>query len=178
MRFETERLILRPWDAGDAESCYEYARDPRIGPDAGWPVHRSVENSREIIENVLAVPENYAVCLKEDNRAIGAVGIKIGILSDLLLPGDEGELGCWLGAPFWGRGLIPEALGRLMEHAFCDLELKKLWYVYFDGNAKSKRVQEKLGFQYQYTVKDKECPLIQAVMTEHVNSITKEQAGY
>ena len=49
MTFTTERLILRPWEETDAESLYEYARDPRVGPIAGWPVHTSVENSLENI---------------------------------------------------------------------------------------------------------------------------------
>ena len=49
MEFKTERLILRPWEESDAESLYEYAKDPLVGPIAGWPVHTSVENSREII---------------------------------------------------------------------------------------------------------------------------------
>lgn len=73
MTFETERLILRPWNEVDAESLYEYAKDPLVGPIAGWPVHTSVENSREIIKNVLSADETYAVCLKEDNRAIGSI---------------------------------------------------------------------------------------------------------
>ena len=41
----TERLILRPWQESDAESLYKYARDPEIGPIAGWPPHTSVEDS-------------------------------------------------------------------------------------------------------------------------------------
>ena len=52
MRFTTERLILRPWEENDAKSLYEYAKDPKVGPAAGWPVHTSVENSLEIIRNV------------------------------------------------------------------------------------------------------------------------------
>lgn len=39
MILETERLILRPWNEGDAESLYKYAKDPEVGPVAGWPVH-------------------------------------------------------------------------------------------------------------------------------------------
>lgn len=45
MEFRTERLILRPWKKTDAESLYEYAKDPAVGPIAGWPVHSNVENS-------------------------------------------------------------------------------------------------------------------------------------
>lgn len=53
MQFKTKRLILRPWEESDAESLYEYAKDPAVGPIAGWPVHISVENSFEIIQSIL-----------------------------------------------------------------------------------------------------------------------------
>ncbi len=42
---ETERLILRPWHEDDAESLFKYAKDPAIGPVAGWMPHGSVEDS-------------------------------------------------------------------------------------------------------------------------------------
>ena len=64
MELYTNRLILRPWLESDAENLYTYAKDPQVGPIAGWPIHTSVENSREIIENVLSADETYAVCLK------------------------------------------------------------------------------------------------------------------
>lgn len=50
MILETERLILRPWNESDAESLYEYAKDPRVGPIAGWPPHKSVEESLDVIK--------------------------------------------------------------------------------------------------------------------------------
>ena len=110
MDLVTARLILRPWREADAPSLYEYAKDPAVGPIAGWPPHTSEGNSREIIRTVLSAPETYAVCLKEDNRAIGSVGLMIGSRSNLDLPETEGEIGYWIGVPFWGRGLIPEAV--------------------------------------------------------------------
>ena len=63
-RLETDRLILRPWEAQDAADLYSYAKDDRVGPIAGWPVHTGVENSREIIKNVLSKEGTYAVVLK------------------------------------------------------------------------------------------------------------------
>lgn len=98
--------------------------------------------------------ETYAVCLKKDNKAIGSIGLLIGEKSNIDIPSDEAEIGYWIGVPFWGQGLIPEAVRELMRYAFEDLQIKKLWCGFFDGNLKSKRVQEKCGFQYQYTVKD------------------------
>lgn len=70
---KTERLILRPWTEEDAASLYKYAQDPKIGPIAGWPPHTSVENSREVIRDILSAPETYAVVLKETNEPIGSV---------------------------------------------------------------------------------------------------------
>ena len=53
MILETERLILRPWEESDANDLFQYASNPEVGPIAGWPVHTSVENSREIIKSYL-----------------------------------------------------------------------------------------------------------------------------
>ena len=106
MILETERLILRPWEETDAQECYKYAKDSRVGPAAGWPVHTSVENSRQIIKNVLAVPETYAIVLKETGLPIGSIGLH---QNDLAEKEEERELGYWLGVPYWGQGLVPEA---------------------------------------------------------------------
>ena len=175
MTLETKRLILRPWEESDAESLYEYAKDPRVGPIAGWPVHTGVENSREIIETVLSLPETYAVCLKEDNIAIGSIGLLIGEKSNIGLPDTEGEIGFWVGVPFWGKGIIPEATREIVRHAFEDLHLETLWCGYFDGNDKSRRAQEKCGFVYQRTEKDIHWKLMDDIRTEHITRLTREE---
>ena len=175
MHLETERLILRPWTEADAESLYAFARDERVGPIAGWPVHTSVENSREIIRTVLSASETYAVCLKEDDKAIGSVGLMIGARSNIGLPETEGEIGYWIGVPFWGRGLIPEAVREVMRHAFSDLRLETLWCGYFDGNEKSRRVQEKCGFVCHHTNKDVHWRLTDDVRTEHIARLTRAE---
>lgn len=174
IKLETARLILRSWEETDAESLYEYAKDTAVGPVAGWPAHTSVENSREIIRTVFAAKETYAVCLKEDNRAIGCVAITVGAESNMKLSETEGEIGYWIGVPFWGRGLIPEAVRELIRRGFEELKLEKLWCGYFEGNTKSKRVQEKCGFVYHHTNKDMRWELMDDIRTEHVTCLTKE----
>ena len=175
MRLETQRLILRPWTEADAESLYEYARDPRVGPAAGWPVHTSVENSREVIRTILSAPENYAVCLKTANRAIGCVGLTVGEKSNLKLPDTEGEIGYWIGVPFWGQGLIPEAVRAVIRRGFEDLGLTTLWCGYFEGNDKSRRVQEKCGFTYHHTNENIHWKLMDDIRTEHVTRLTRTE---
>ena len=133
-----------------------------------------MENSRQIIREVLAVPETYAVCLKEDDRAIGSIGMLTGSSSNLDLPENEGEIGYWIGKPFWGQGLIPEATRELIRHAFADLDIQTLWCGYFDGNIKSKRAQEKCGFVYHHTIKDIYWAPLDDIRTEHITRLTKE----
>lgn len=67
----TRRLVLRRWEQEDAEDLYRYASDPDVGPIAGWPPHKSVDESRAVIQDVLNGREAYAICLKEDGKAIG-----------------------------------------------------------------------------------------------------------
>ena len=172
MILQTERLILRPWEETDAEECYKYAKDPLVGPAAGWAVHTSVENSRRIIKDVLMVPETYAVVLKETGLPIGSIGLHH---NDLAEKDDEAELGYWIGVPFWGRGFAPEAAREMLRRAFEDLGLKRVWCAYYDGNEKSRRVQEKLGFERQWTTKDMDVPLLGEKRTGHVNLLTKER---
>ena len=174
MILHTERLILRPWEESDAESLYEYAKDSAVGPIAGWPPHQSVEESRDVIREVFSGAEAYAVCLETDNKAIGAIELKLNGHTDMTDRDDECELGYWIGKPFWGQGLIPEAAREMLRRAFEDIGMKKVWCGYFEGNEKSKRVQEKCGFRYQWTTENVDVPLLQEKRTGHVSLLTKE----
>ena len=143
MILETERLILRPWEERDAHDLFQYASNPEVGPIAGWPVHTSVENSREIIKNYFSAPEIYAIVLKETMQPVGSIGLMIGSASDKGIPDD--------------------------------LSLEKLWCGYFDGNTKSRRVQEKCGFRYHHTKENVPCALEGVLRTEHITCLSKEE---
>lgn len=175
MILQTKRLILRPWQASDAEDLYRHACSPEVGPAAGWPAHTSVENSLEIIRSVLSTPETYAIIDKQTQCAIGSIGLMVGNASHIGLSDQEGELGYWIGKAYWGQGLIPEAAQEILRHGFEDLNLKKIWCGYYDGNLKSKRVQEKCGFIYQYTKQNVPCSMLKETRTEHICCLTKEK---
>ena len=170
---KTKRLTLRPWQEADAQSLYQYAKDPAIGPPAGWPPHTSVENSRQVICRFLSAPETYAVCL--DGEPIGSIGLKLKGYTDMTDREDECELGYWIGKPFWGQGFIPEAARELLRYAFEDLNMSAVWVGYYEGNEKSKRVQEKLGFVYHHTAENLEVTLLNEVRTGHTSLMTKER---
>ena len=164
---ETDRLILRPWLASDAEHLFSLASDPEIGPAAGWLPHESVEESAKIIETVFATPETYAVVLKESGALVGCVGFNAGDAASMSLSDGELELGYWIGRPFWGRGYAVEAARALVERGFGELRLHGMHAAYFDGNVRSRRVLDKLGFSFTRTEKDVECALLGEKRTEH-----------
>ena len=171
----TSRLILRPWRESDAEALYKYAKDPAIGSAAGWPPHTSVADSLEIIRTVFAAPETYAVVLKATDEPIGSVGIMFGEgLHSAEMLACEAEIGYWIGVPYWGQGLIPEAVLCLLKRCFEDLGMAAVWCGYYDGNVKSRRVMEKCGFRFHHTEEGKMSPLGD-VRTEHFMRMTKEE---
>ena len=172
MILETSRLILRPWNENDAEELYKYASDPEVGPPAGWVPHTSSEYSRGIIKTLLMHPEVYAVCLKEDGKPIG--NIHLNFQTDMTDSKYECELGYWLGKPFWGRGIIPEAARALLHHAFEDLGVNAVWCGRYDNNDKSLRVQEKLGFVYHHSTEGLFVPQVNEIRTGHVMLMTRE----
>ena len=171
MTLKTERLLLRPWAEEDAEALYKLAKDPEVGLPAGWQPHSSAEHSREIIKTVFTAPEIYAVCLK-DGSIIGCVGLH---RNDLAVGEDEYELGYWLGKEHWGQGIIPEACRELLRHAFADLGMQRIWCGYYEGNEKSRRVMEKLGFEHHHTTEGLAVELLDEIRTGHATLMTKER---
>lgn len=171
---ETDRLILRRWEESDAEDLYRYASDPDVGPIAGWPPHQNIDESRNVIKYVFNGAEVYAICLKQDGKAIGTIELKLNGHTDMTNRDDECEMGYWLGKPFWGRGIMPEAVKEMLRHAFEDIGMQKVWIGYYEGNTKSRRVQEKCGFKYQWKSENLDVPLMREKRTGHVSLMTKE----
>lgn len=174
VKIETGRLVLRAWKAEDAEECYKYASDPDIGPNAGWPVHTNVEDSMFIIETVLSEPETYAIVSKETGLPIGSVGIKRGNKSEAVTNSKEAEIGCWIGKPYWNNGYATEAVMALIGRCFNNLKCSGIWYCYYLGNEKSRRVAEKCGFKYHHTVENMEVPLLGERKTTYFMYMKKE----
>lgn len=174
MELKTERLVLRRWRESDVDSLFKYASDPDIGPKAGWPPHTDKDMSLDVIQNVFCGAECYAICEKGSDEAIGAIELILHGKSNKTNNDDECELGYWIGKPFWGRGYMPEAAKELIRHGFEDLGMNIIWCGYYDGNTKSLRVQEKLGFEWHHTNKNMEVPLLNEVRIEHVSYMTRE----
>lgn len=145
MELISKRLILRPWLDSDAPALYNLARNPKVGPAAGWPAHESVEQSLDILCNILRGPEQYAITLRDTGELIGAIGLKTREDCPYLASDNDYSVGYWIGEEHWGHGYAPEALERLIEHARVDLKAHTIWADHFICNEKSRRVMEKCG---------------------------------
>ena len=168
---ETDRIILRPWRESDAEILFKWASNPDVGPRAGWPPHKSVEESLEIIRTVFNDGANrtqssslellrcspsshscndatntWAIELKEIGEAIGAMGY--GPSCECDLPAREGEplIGYWVAKPYWNQGICTEALQLMLDHIRQTTDIKSLISGHFVDNPASGRVMEKCGF--------------------------------
>ena len=143
----TNRIRLRPWRESDAEALFKYASDPDVGPRAGWPPHKSVEDSLEVIRAVFHNDTTWAIELKESGEAIGAMGYLPCEGNNL--PSREGEplVGYWVGKPYWNQGICTEALALMISNIRREGCIKSLISSHFTDNPASGRVMEKCGFK-------------------------------
>ena len=147
----TTRLILRPWTLADAPALYAQAQNPKIGAMCGWLPHKSVAESREIIEHILLKPHSFAICLA-DNQLIGSIGLLFPNDSNLPLAAGEAEIGYWLGESFWRKGYATEAMQAMIAYSFEKLRLSRLLAGAYQENIPSQKVLKKCGFRHQQTI--------------------------
>ncbi|MDU6265672.1 MAG: GNAT family N-acetyltransferase [Anaerocolumna aminovalerica] len=168
-QLETGRLILREWNMNDAADLYEYAKSKKVGPMAGWKPHANIEETNKILQMFIEENETWAICLKATGKVIGSIGLHCSSREH------ERSLGYVLSEDFWGKGLVYEAAKCIMEYAFHILKLEIISVVHFPFNIQSKRVIEKLGFQYIET-KEKATKIFDGTEYDDVcYAITKEE---
>lgn len=149
-QLETEHLILRGWKAADAGDLYEYAKDPDVGPHAGWKPHDNPAESRKIIDELFRVNETWAIVERESGKVIGSIGLE----PDKYRPDIRSkEMGYSLAKAKWGKGYMTEAAKRIMAYAFETLNLDILMIRTGNSNLRSQRVIEKCGFTYEGTLR-------------------------
>lgn len=151
VRLETDDLILRPFEETDLEDLYEYARVPGVGEMAGWAHHKSMEESKEVLAMFIREKKTLAVVEKRSGKVIGSIGIETYSQEHA---GEEfqpllcRDIGYALSKDYWGKGLMPRAVKRALNFCFDDLGLDAVFCGYFKRNHQSRRVNEKIGFQY------------------------------
>ncbi len=144
----TERLILRPWQLSDLDDFYEYASVDGVGQMAGWKPHESREESLEILRRFIVGKKTFA--LEYEGQVIGSLGIERYNEERFpeLYHKRCREIGYVLSKAYWGRGLMPEAVRKVIEYLFEKVKLDVILCGHFFSNHQSARVQEKCGFHH------------------------------
>ncbi len=148
---ETDRLILREWKETDLNDFFEYASVDGVGQMAGWQPHKSLEESATILKMFIEGRKTFAVVLKENNKAIGSVGIeKLSTEVDGYEHLTGREIGYVLSKDYWGRGLMPEAVKSVISYCFETVNCDYLLCSCSPRNIQSARVIEKCGFSFVF----------------------------
>lgn len=147
---ETQRLLLRGFKPDDVDDLYAYAKDPDVGPSAGWPPHSSKDISKKILKTFVQQKEVWAVVEGSSGTVIGSVGLH----NDYRRNNNKARnLGYTIGKPWWGKGYATEAARRVLEYAFDEMELEVVTVNHYAFNTASKKVILKCGFHYDGTLR-------------------------
>ena len=140
----TPTAILRPWREADAVPLARHADNPRVASCMRdlFPSPYSLDDARHFIAMASAPSKNIFLAIEVGGEAAGGIGIHP--LDDVYR--GTAEIGYWLGEPFWGRGIVTDAVRALVPVAFRRQGLLRLQAGIFSSNPASMRVLEKCGF--------------------------------
>lgn len=146
---ETERLILRKLEISDAEDIYEYARYPEVARFVTWEAHKCIEDARGFINWVLERYKkdeggDWGIELKSTGRIIGSIGFV-----ELDPANYCGAIGYALSKDYWGKGIMTEALKRLIRFSFEDMKLNRIEAYHIPENEASGKIMQKAGMAYE-----------------------------
>lgn len=149
---ETTRLVLRRFTLEDAEDMFNnWASDDQVTQFLAWPSHKSVEDSRRVMEKWAADYEKdtcYQWCIahKETGKAIGSIGV-VGINEKI----NAAEIGYVIGRTWWHQGITSEALMAVIDFLFSEVGFNRLAAHHDPKNPNSGRVMLKCGMAYEGT---------------------------
>ena len=149
-QIETERLILRRFTLEDVDDAFcGWFSDPDVAMYMRWDAHSDISQTREFISRFVADYEKpdfyrWAIALKQDNRAIGSVGIHIESDYDSIA-----DVSYTLSKAFWNQGIISEALIAVLQYAFVDVGVNRVEAFHAIDNPASGKVMLKAGMKYE-----------------------------
>lgn len=144
---ETDRLLLRNLSLDDVEDIFEYASDPEVSRYNSWSVHKSIEDSKWFLNEVIEEYKNHelaswGIVHKEALKVIGTCGFANWIPDQR-----RAEIGYALSRKYWGKGYMPEAVRSVIAFGFRMMKLNRIEGRSIILNPASARVMEKVGMK-------------------------------
>jgi [ribosomal protein S5]-alanine N-acetyltransferase len=152
---ETPRLLLRQIVLSDAESLFATFSDPAVMEFYGDPPHRSIEDSRDLIQRqqqwyMRHEGIRWGVTFKDDDTVIGSCGF---FLFDEEFR--RAEMGYELARAHWRQGIMREAIEAIISYAFTNTDLQRIEAVVNGANEPSKALLLTLGFTLEGTLRQR-----------------------
>ena len=146
-RFALSTCILRPWELSDDSSLASHANNRNIWIHQldGFPHPFTLEHAQGWLERVQGETPPHSLAVEVDGQAVGTVGLHFQ--KDVYRR--SAEVGYWIGEPYWGRGIMTEALHTFVEYSFGTFDLCRIFARIFAWNPASARVARKVGFRLE-----------------------------
>lgn len=148
---KTERLFLRPLQAGDVELLWPYISDPEISRYMAWESHVDKSQTADFLRAEVArceADKGVTWGIFKDGEFCGIASLIAFVRSHRALLYNKAELAYWLGRPYQKQGVMTEALHQILKFAFQDVKLHKLCVSHFSPNIASENLIKRLGFRY------------------------------
>lgn len=151
LKIKLDRSLLREWRPADEGSLVLYANNRNIWINLRdrFPFPYTRKDARKWIRqaNLGMTQTQFAIVV--DGAAAGGIGFEVK--RDVFRR--SAEIGYWLGEPFWGRGIMTEAVQAVTEYAFKNFDLCRIEAGIFEWNLASMRVLEKAGYECEARLK-------------------------
>lgn len=138
---------LRPWQKDDLESLVKYANNWEIAKFLSdkFPHPYTKQAGEGFITFATSHNPTQIFAIEIQGKAVGS----IGVFPQEDIHRKNAELGYWLAEPFWGKGIIPQAIRQMIEYGFETFEIDRIFARPFGSNIRSQRVLKKSGFQLE-----------------------------
>jgi [ribosomal protein S5]-alanine N-acetyltransferase len=151
---ETDRLVLRKFRETDASNMYNnWASDSEVTKYLSWDAHSSVESTKQLLNMWVSEYNDlehyqWAIELKENGELIGNIS-----LIEIDNYNETCEAGYCISKSIWNKGIVTEALLKIIEFAFNEIKFERIGAHYDIANVASGRVMEKCNFKYEGTLR-------------------------
>lgn len=137
-------VLLRKWTISDLDNLVRYANNFNVAKflTNQFPYPYMHEDGRKYIEMVLADNPTKVFAIEVSGEAVGS----IGIFPQSDIHSKNAEIGYWLAEPFWGKGIMVEAIRKIVRYGFQTFDIDRIFARPFGTNKSSQRVLEKAGF--------------------------------
>jgi len=140
-------ITLGTWTLEDVDILVQYANNKKIADrltDA-FPYPYRMDDGIRFIEKISLDHPQRVFAIMADGELVGSIGI---------FPKEDvhrrnAEIGYWLAEPFWGKGIVVEAIKLIVEYGRRNFDIKRIYAVPFSTNIASQRVLEKAGFKLE-----------------------------